>query len=95
MIGQIFVGMEMPKVSVTEIRSLGIWGNVDNEPCMIAETETEYYIFPLSNGFQIHNCNNFLRSLGLGVAIHFESYSQYAGLIARCDSLLENEKPLA
>lgn len=95
MIRQIFIGYETPEVSVTEVRSLGIWGNEDNEPCMMAETETGYYIFPLSDSFQIHNCNNFLRSLGLGVAIHFESYSQYAGLIVRCDSLLKSEKPLA
>lgn len=32
--------------------------------------------------FQIHNANEFLRSLDSGIEIEFKSYSQYAGLLA-------------
>lgn len=36
----------------------------------------------VTTGFQIHIVDNFLRSLGTDIAVCFESYSQYANLIA-------------
>lgn len=36
----------------------------------------------VTRGFQIHIVDNFLRSLGTDIAVCFESYSQYANLIA-------------
>ena len=36
----------------------------------------------VTKGFQIHIANEFLRSLGTNIDIHFESFSQYANLIA-------------
>ena len=36
----------------------------------------------VTKGFQIHIANEFLRSLGTNIDIRFESFSQYANLIA-------------
>ena len=36
----------------------------------------------ITKGFQIHIVDEFLRSLESGVDVHFESYSQYAELLA-------------
>lgn len=35
----------------------------------------------VTSGFQIHICDEFLRSLGTDVEVEFESYSQYADMI--------------
>lgn len=35
----------------------------------------------ITQGFQVHICNEFLRSLDSGVDVEFESYSQYAELL--------------
>lgn len=35
----------------------------------------------VTSGFQIHICDEFLRSLGTDVDVKFESYSQYADMI--------------
>ena len=35
----------------------------------------------ITQGFQIHIVNEFLRSLGTGLNIEFKSYTQYAGLL--------------
>ncbi|GEM_PF-1855550 len=52
----------------------------------------EYYIHQLINGFQIHECNNFLKSLKLideklGY-IEFHSYQQYETTVSFINSLI-------
>ena len=42
------------------------------------------YHFPLYQGFQVHICNEFLRSLDTGIDIEFVTYKQYAELIDKC-----------
>lgn len=44
----------------------------------------------ITQGFQIHIVNEFLRSLGTGVNVEFESYSQYAKLLANVLDITEN-----
>ena len=44
----------------------------------------------ITQGFQIHIVNEFLRSLGTGVDVEFESYSQYAKLLANVLNITEN-----
>lgn len=57
-------------------------------PQMIVIDETKKgtttYHFPLYEGFQIHVCNEFLRSLDMGIGIEFVTYRQYADLIEKC-----------
>lgn len=43
-------------------------------------------------GFQIHNVNEFLRSLDTGIEIVFETYSQYAGLIEEVKKAIDEAK---
>ena len=45
------------------------------------------YHFPLYEGFQVHLCNEFLRSLDTGIEVKFSSYRQYIELIDRIFSL--------
>ena len=42
------------------------------------------YHFPLTQGFQIHCCNEYLRALDTGMDIHFNTYKQYGCLINAC-----------
>ncbi len=57
-------------------------------PQMIVIDETKKgtttYHFPLYKGFQIHTCNEFLRSLDTDIEIEFVTYRQYAELIESC-----------
>lgn len=87
----IVVPWETPQIDTAKIQSLLLWKDGNGEPCMRAETETEEHIFPLTRGVEIHNCDNFLRSLDLGIDVHFEKYTQYGMLIWECSELLEME----
>ena len=61
-------------------------------PQMIVIDETKKgttaYHFPLYKGFQIHTCNEFLRSLDTGIDIEFVTYKQYADLIEKCSNAI-------
>lgn len=62
--------------------------NCSGNPHMIVIDETKKgtttYHFPLYKGFQIHICNEFLRSLDTDIDIEFVTYRQYADLIEKC-----------
>ena len=45
--------------------------------------------FPLYEGFQIHTCNEFLRSLNTGICIEFVTYKQYGNLIEKCFDVIQ------
>lgn len=45
----------------------------------------------ITQGFQIHIANEFLRSLGSGIDIEFESYSQYAQLLMDVHESIDGE----
>ena len=42
------------------------------------------FLFPLMTSFQIHRCNEFLRSLNLGMDVYFRSIEQYIFLVQSC-----------
>ncbi len=48
----------------------------------------QLFYFPLTTGFEIHNCNEFLCSLGLGVNVYFETYLQYGKMLFTITALL-------
>ncbi len=58
----------------------------DPQMLLIDETKngTTTYHFPLCEGFQVHTCNEFLRSLDTGMDIKFVTYKQYGSLIEEC-----------
>lgn len=48
----------------------------------IRDTEEQLVISKtVTNGYQIHLVNNFLRSLSSGISVRFKTYTQYSGLI--------------
>lgn len=49
----------------------------------------------VTRGFQVHIVNDFLRSLGSGVEIVFESYSQYAQLLMDVAEAIDNKMEYA
>jgi len=67
----------------------------EGKPVVEVKQGSRFYYFPLTNGFQVHICNGFLRSLDLGIDIHFESYLQYGNMLMECSELLEKRKALA
>lgn len=56
---------------------------------VVTMNDGQAFLFPLMNAFQIHRCNEFLRSLNLGDVIEFQSYSQYSYQIAFSMKLLK------
>lgn len=63
----------------------------DPQMLLIDETKngTTTYHFPLYQGFQVHICNEFLRSLDTGIDIEFVTYKQYAELIDKCFDVIQ------
>lgn len=66
----------------------------DGVPAMAVETKDEIYTEKLTEGYLIHQCNEFLRSLNLGINIEFNTYVEYNRLLADVTTLLNNEKHL-
>jgi hypothetical protein len=59
-------------------------------PVMAIETSTDTrYEIDLTNELGIHQCNEFLRSLGLGNHIQFVTYPQYYHTISHAVCLLQ------
>lgn len=50
-----------------------------------------FYNQVLSNGFGIHNANEFLRSLDSGFDIEFESWKQYGNMILDIHEAIDNK----
>lgn len=62
---------------------------------ILSENQKDRLIFMnqvIKQGFQIHICNDFLRSLDTGLDIHFESFEQYSNLIFEVMEKMEAEK---
>ena len=77
------------------IKQMQLMPDQNGDPMMHVQVanseEFESYGFPLTKGFQIHFCNEFLRSLNLGIDIMFKTYIQYGFLIWNCFDLLQQK----
>lgn len=62
------------------------------KPTAEVKQGNQFFYFPLTTGFEIHNCNEFLRSLGLDVNVHFETYLQYGKMLFAITELLKKRK---
>lgn len=68
---------------------------------VVTMNDGQAFLFPLMNAFQIHRCNEFLRSLNLGMDIEFyyngsmASINQYAFLIENCMNALKVKRIMA
>ena len=60
--------------------------------CVITN-ESEAIKHPLTNAFEIHECNEFLKSLNMeDIHIEFYSYEHYSGLIETCAEMLNVQR---
>lgn len=71
---------------------LSCWFKIVNGP---QENRLLFMNQVITQGFQIHLANEFLRSLGSGIAIEFSSYSQYGELIMDIFEAIDGNKEYA
>lgn len=64
----------------------------NGDPIMRFVTKKAIYLFPLTQGFEVHLCNEFLRSLDVINNIEFITYAQYSCLIITCGLFLEEKQ---
>jgi len=55
---------------------------------VVTMNDGQAFLFPLMNAFQIHRCNEFLRSLNLGMDIWYDSIKQYSWQVEDCMNTL-------
>lgn len=78
------------KIQAENIKGMELVANESCDPIVVVTCENgEEHRFPISKSNQIHICNEFLRSLDLGIKIEFSSFSQYGMLIMDCAAALE------
>lgn len=58
------------------------------DPAVLVKAKGKDYLFPLTDGRELHMCNQMLRSLDLGIDVEFQTFMQYFLLIEQCNSLL-------
>jgi hypothetical protein len=66
-------------------------------PAMLVECSDDYYVFMLTSGFEVHMCNEFLRSLKIErdyEPICFQSYHQYSRLISSIMKAIRIERKI-
>ncbi len=75
-------------IQINKITLMVLCADCKNLPQMILIDESQEgfttYHFPLYAGYQVHTCNEFLRSLDTDLDIQFVAYKQYAELIESC-----------
>jgi imidazole glycerol phosphate synthase subunit HisF len=77
------------EIAANEVAFLGLTADDEGEPMMVVlTTKAQEWRFPLMQGFQIHICNTFLRSLNCDVDVNFENFPQYSELIDECKKQL-------
>ena len=76
------------EINIHNVTLMTLCADCSGDPQMILIDEigqkTITYCFPLLEGFQIHTCNEFLRSLDTDIDIKFNTYREYAELIEKC-----------
>lgn len=79
---------QVEEIQLHNVIVMSLCTDCSSNPQMIVIDETKKgtttYHFPLYEGFQIHTCNEFLRSLDTDINIEFVTYRQYADLIKKC-----------
>lgn len=76
------------EIQLHNVILMALCADCSGNPQMIVIDETKKgtttYHFQLYDGFQIHTCNEFLRSFDTDVDVEFVTYRQYANLIEKC-----------
>lgn len=81
-------------VKPQEVECIMLVPGRQGKPTAEVKQGNQFFHFPLTTGFEIHNCNEFLRSLGLDVNVHFETYLQYGEMLFTVTELLKKRKAL-
>lgn len=73
-----------------QIKNIALVADKNCDPVVVVTCKADQvHEMPLQKGHQIYICNEFLRSLDLGINVEFEGYSQYGLLIMECAEALE------
>jgi hypothetical protein len=81
---------DVNKITVSKIQNM----ELQKPGVVVTMDDGQAYLFPIMTTFQIHRCNEFLRSLNLGMEIGFyydgsmDSINQYAFLVKNCMNTL-------
>lgn len=81
---------DVSKITVSKIQNM----ELQKPGVLVTLDNGQAFLFPLMTSFQIHRCNEFLRSLNLGMEIWFPydgsmaSINQYAFLVKNCMNTL-------
>lgn len=81
-------------VKPQEVEYIMLVPGIQRKPAAEVKQGNQFFYFPLTTGFEIHNCNEFLRSLGLDVNVRFETYLQYEKMLFMITELLKKRKAL-
>ena len=71
---------DVSKITVSRIRNM----ELQKHGVLVTMNDGQAFLFPLVTSFQIHRCNEFLRSLNLGMDVSFGSVGQYTFLVQSC-----------
>ncbi len=71
---------DVSKITVSNIQHM----ELQKPGVVVTMNDGQAFLFPLMTSFQIHRCNEFLRSLNLGMDVSFGSVGQYKFLVQSC-----------
>ncbi len=71
---------DVSKITVSRIQNM----ELQKPGVVVTMDDGQAFLFPLMTSFQIHRCNEFLRSLNLGRDVSFASVGQYSFLVESC-----------
>ena len=79
---------DVSKITVSNIQHM----ELQKPGVVVTMDDGQAFLFPLMTSFQIHRCNEFLRSLNLGRDVSFGSISQYGFLVESCMNQLRIQR---
>ncbi len=84
----------LKKIKPRDIKNMMLVATDDNTPAVCVITaDAKALKHPLTDAFEVHNYNEFLRSLNIeDVNIAFYDYEQYGNLITTCAEMLKIQR---
>lgn len=79
---------DVNKITVSRIKNM----ELQKPGVVVTMDDGQAFLFPLMTSFQIHRCNEFLRSLNLGMDVYFGSFEQYIFLVESCMNQLRIQR---
>lgn len=79
---------DVSKITVSSIQNM----ELQKPGVVVTMDDGQAFLFPLMTSFQMHRCNEFLRSLNLGMDVLFASVGQYSFLVESCMNQLRIQR---